>query len=98
MYIKNLPKATVIKTGTLNTVSALAGVLPTRDRGLVWFAIINRGHQVSAFRSEQGKLLSSLVKQLNVVPSVPSAITPHTETQAPPQLGAVNRNQIVYGG
>ena len=44
-----MPTATVMKTGTLNDVSALAGVMPTRDRGLVWFAIINRGTNVSGF-------------------------------------------------
>ncbi len=95
---RNLPKATVIKTGTLNTVSALAGVLPTRDRGLVWFAIVNRGHRISAFRSEQDKLLNKLVKQLQVAPTTPAAITPHAETKALPKLGAVSRNEIVYGG
>ncbi|MDJ0616688.1 MAG: D-alanyl-D-alanine carboxypeptidase [Calothrix sp. MO_192.B10] len=98
MYARNLPKATVIKTGTLNTVSALAGVLPTRDRGLVWFAIINRGHRISAFRSQQDKLLNKLVKQLQVSPKVPAAITPHADTKALPKLGAVSRNEIVYGG
>ena len=98
LFTRNLPNAAVIKTGTLNTVSALAGVLPTRDRGLVWFAIINRGYRISAFRSQQGKLLTSLVKQLNVAQKVPSAITPHTETKALPKLGAVNRTEIVYGG
>ncbi|MDJ0800432.1 MAG: D-alanyl-D-alanine carboxypeptidase [Calothrix sp. MO_167.B12] len=98
MYARNLPKATVIKTGTLNTVSALAGVLPTRDRGLVWFAIINRGHRISAFRSQQDKLLNKLVKQLRVSPKVPAAITPHADTKALPKLGAVSRNEIVYGG
>ena len=98
MYGRNLPKATVIKTGTLNTVSALAGVLPTRDRGLVWFAIVNRGHRISAFRSQQDKLLNQLVKQLQVAPTTPAAITPHANTKALPKLGAVNRNEIVQGG
>ena len=95
MYGRNLPKATVMKTGTLNTVSALAGVLPTRDRGLVWFAIVNRGYRISAFRSQQDKLLNQLVKQLKVAPTAPAAITPHAETKAVPTLGAVSRNEVV---
>ncbi|MDJ0676161.1 MAG: D-alanyl-D-alanine carboxypeptidase [Calothrix sp. MO_167.B42] len=98
MYGRNLPKSTVMKTGTLNTVSALAGVLPTRDRGLVWFAIVNRGHRISAFRSQQDKLLNTLVKQLKVASTTPAAITPHAETKAVPKLGAVSRNEIVSGG
>ena len=40
---RHTPEFAVVKTGTLNEVSAFAGVLPTHDRGLVWFAIINLG-------------------------------------------------------
>ncbi|CCH64883.1 D-alanyl-D-alanine carboxypeptidase [Richelia intracellularis HM01] len=98
LFTKNLPKATVVKTGTLNTVSALAGVLPTRDRGLVWFAIINRGSQIAAFRSKQGKLLTSLIKQLNFPQKVPYAITRHEKTNSELKFGAKNRNQIIYEG
>uniref|UniRef100_A0ACD5GWR3 Uncharacterized protein n=1 Tax=Desertifilum tharense IPPAS B-1220 TaxID=1781255 RepID=A0ACD5GWR3_9CYAN len=54
---------TAIKTGTLWDVSALAGVLPTRDRGLVWFAIINRGGDIENFREQQDRLLNQLIHQ-----------------------------------
>ncbi len=93
---RHLPNATVMKTGTLRDVSALAGVVPTRDRGLVWFAIINRGPFVGAFRTEQDKLLQNLVKQLQVPESVPLAIAPHAENKALPQLGDAQRNEVVY--
>lgn len=95
MQHRDLPAATVMKTGTLRDVSALAGVLPTRDRGLVWFAIINRGPQITAFRQEQDKLLKNLVKQLQIAPSVPNALTPHT-ARSLPELGNTSRNEIVF--
>lgn len=96
VHARHLPNATVMKTGTLRDVSALAGVVPTRDRGLVWFAIINRGPFVGAFRAEQDKLLQNLVKQLQVPESVPLAIAPHAENKALPQFGDAQRNEVVY--
>ncbi|GAB1543807.1 D-alanyl-D-alanine carboxypeptidase [Scytonema sp. NUACC21] len=98
MHSRQLPPATVMKTGTLRDVSALAGVVPTRDRGLVWFAIINRGYGVPAFRANQDRLLQTLVKQLQIAPGIPASLTPHTTTSALPQFGAANRNEMVYGG
>ncbi|WP_341526978.1 D-alanyl-D-alanine carboxypeptidase [Nostoc sp. UHCC 0302] len=96
LHARHIPAATVIKTGTLRDVSALAGVMPTRDRGLVWFAIINRGTNVSGFRSGQDKLLQSLVQQLQVASSVPADLTPHSAINSVPQLGTANRNEILY--
>lgn len=98
MHSRHLPNATVMKTGTLRDVSALAGVVPTRNRGLVWFAIINRGPFVSAFRQEQDKLLQSLVKELQLPEAVPTAIAPHPNNKALPLLGANERNEIIYKG
>lgn len=98
MHARQLPKATVMKTGTLRDVSALAGVLPTRDRGLVWFAIINRGPFVPSFRQEQDKFLQELVKQLQQPNHIPTAIAPHTGKKQLPLLGNDERNEIVYGG
>ncbi|MDF5725466.1 MAG: D-alanyl-D-alanine carboxypeptidase [Rhizonema sp. PD37] len=95
---RHIPLATVIKTGTLRDVSSLAGVMPTRDRGLVWFAILNRGTNVSAFRSGQDQLLQRLLQQLQVASEVPAALIPHSDINTVPQLGAVNRNEMVYGG
>lgn len=63
MEDRTLPKHAVIKTGTLNQVSALAGVVPTRDRSLVWFAIINRGTDILELRHQQDLLLQALQKE-----------------------------------
>ena len=40
---RRIPTQAVVKTGTFNQVCALSGVLPTRDRGLVWFSVVNYG-------------------------------------------------------
>ncbi|MBW4560586.1 MAG: D-alanyl-D-alanine carboxypeptidase [Mojavia pulchra JT2-VF2] len=96
MHARHMPAGTVMKTGTLRDVSALAGVMPTRDRGLVWFAILNRGTNVSGFRAGQDQLLQRLVQQLQVAPEVPAAITPHSTINSLPELGAANRNEVVF--
>ncbi|NWF61819.1 MAG: D-alanyl-D-alanine carboxypeptidase [Fischerella sp.] len=96
LHARHIPTATVIKTGTLNDVSALAGVMPTRDRGLVWFAIINRGPYVPTFRAEQDKLLQRLLQQLQIVQSVPPVLTPHSPINSVPRLGAASRNEVLF--
>ncbi|MCW6038748.1 D-alanyl-D-alanine carboxypeptidase [Spirulina subsalsa FACHB-351] len=68
MKTRNFPPHTLIKTGTLASVSALAGVLPTRDRGLVWFAIINEGGDILELRRQQDILLQRLSQAWGVAP------------------------------
>ncbi|HEY9767069.1 MAG TPA: D-alanyl-D-alanine carboxypeptidase [Coleofasciculaceae cyanobacterium] len=63
-----LPKGATIKTGTLDNVSALAGVVPTSDRGNVYFSIMNYGPQVEYFRQQQDKLLNELVQNWEILP------------------------------
>ncbi|WP_009633737.1 D-alanyl-D-alanine carboxypeptidase [Synechocystis sp. PCC 7509] len=98
LLTRQIPLNTVIKTGTLNDVSALAGVMPTRDRGLVWFAIINRGSAIERFRNEQDRLLQNLLKQLQVAPVVPAALTPRLQDSNSQPLGEARRNEIMYKG
>lgn len=57
---RRLPPNTVFKTGSLRTVSALAGILPTQKRGLVWFAIINEGSDLYELRAQQDIFLRKL--------------------------------------
>ena len=90
MLARNIPLGSAVKTGTLNSVSALAGVMPTRDRGRVWFVIINRGGPVGVFRAQQDQLLGQLSKQWGTLPTL-TAIS----TQAPALLGDPKRNQRV---
>lgn len=94
---RHIPPYAVVKTGTLDSVIALAGAIPTRDRGLVWFAIINRGTDWDALRAQQDLFLQKLVQQWGTSPTLPLAITPHIDG-ARPALGAANRSDILLGG
>ncbi len=89
MENRQIPKGTTVKTGTLNQVSALAGVIPTEERGLVWFAIVNSGYQIGIFRREQDRFLQRLAQhwQLTPLTSSPSSSD---------YLGNPNRNQIIH--
>ncbi|OKH35223.1 D-alanyl-D-alanine carboxypeptidase [[Phormidium ambiguum] IAM M-71] len=96
MSRRHLPQATVIKTGTLRNVSALAGVMPTRDRGLVWFAIINRGNDVMGLRAKQDSLLQNLIQQWGISLTPPSVVLPTPASiNYMKQIGASDRNQII---
>jgi D-alanyl-D-alanine carboxypeptidase/D-alanyl-D-alanine-endopeptidase (penicillin-binding protein 4) len=68
MQDRNFPPGTLIKTGTLNGVSALAGVLPTRDRGWVWFAIVNNNGPTVEFRAQQDRFLQDLSQAWGTAP------------------------------
>ena len=94
---RHIPRSAVVKTGTLDSVIALAGAIPTYDRGLVWFAIINRGTDWDALRAQQDIFLQQLVRQWGTAQTLPLAITPHIDG-AKPALGAANRSDILLGG
>lgn len=51
----------VAKTGTLNRVSALAGVVFTRSKGPLLFVIYNQGSSPSTFRVAQDETLKKLI-------------------------------------
>ena len=95
-YARRIPKNTAFKTGTLRDVSALAGVMPTKNRGLVWFAIINKGTFVPGFRSQQDKLLQTMVKDLEVPATASTGVSPNSGKKVIPELGKINRNEILY--
>ena len=72
---RSLPRGTSIKTGTLDRVSALAGVIPTDNKpyittqnGKVYFSIINYGRPVKYFRQQQDILLNELVQNWQPTP------------------------------
>ena len=85
---RNIPAGTAVKTGTLAQVSSLAGVIPTRERGLIWFAIINHGSNIEMFRSQQDQLLQSLSEHWQLVPNKGSTTNPENSTY----LGDARRN------
>lgn len=90
---RNLPAGTTIKTGTLNEVSALAGVLPTAERGLVWFVIVNKGSQIAKLRHQQDTLLQSLLTKWGKVTPVPLVVTKHD--RPPAYFGDPERNLAI---
>jgi D-alanyl-D-alanine carboxypeptidase/D-alanyl-D-alanine-endopeptidase (penicillin-binding protein 4) len=71
----------VAKTGTLRSVSALAGVAYTRTKGPLLFVIYNRGGSNYAFRSAQDETIRKLITffggpaPVRYVPSVGPAIS-----------------------
>jgi serine-type D-Ala-D-Ala carboxypeptidase/endopeptidase (penicillin-binding protein 4) len=72
---RNLSKGIAIKTGTLDNVSALAGVIPTIDKSKsttekplnVYFTIINYGRPVPYFRQQQDNLVKELVQPWQLI-------------------------------
>jgi serine-type D-Ala-D-Ala carboxypeptidase/endopeptidase (penicillin-binding protein 4) len=93
MLDRKMPLGTTVKTGTLNEVSALTGALPTRDRGLVWFTIINHGTQIVQLRQQQDHLLQTLLTNWGQPSTTPWGIARHNTT--PPYLGDPKRNEIL---
>ncbi|MFM2315374.1 MAG: hypothetical protein RLZZ04_4652, partial [Cyanobacteriota bacterium] len=74
---RGLPKGTTIKTGTLDNVSALAGVIPLKDnpqvtapnQEKVYFSLINHGRSLNYFRQQQDNLVNELVKPWQLAPN-----------------------------
>lgn len=92
---RRLPPGSTVKTGTLNEVSSLAGVVPTRDRGLVWFAMINLGTgNLEDFHQQQDRLLQSLQQAWGTPSPLPPSIQP-SRAANPERLGAAERNELI---
>ncbi len=87
---RKLPPLLVVKSGSLNTVSALAGALPTQQQGTVWFATMNVGNNLEGFRTQQEVLLNDFVNQWGSVKSLPDELTPNPE-----RIGKTSRNEIL---
>ena len=95
---RNMPTGAAVKTGTLWDTSTLAGVFPTRDRGLVWFAIFNDGEdRTLKFREQQDTLLRTLEQRWGKAETIPGAIAPQVSPDTSPdtRLGAPASNRII---
>jgi serine-type D-Ala-D-Ala carboxypeptidase/endopeptidase (penicillin-binding protein 4) len=94
---RSLPANSVVKTGTLDEVSALAGVVPTRDRGLIWFTIINYGTgNLNVFHEQQDALLQRLQQKWGVPATTPFGVQPSDRSNSlSNRLGAPERNQLL---
>ncbi|WP_239112539.1 D-alanyl-D-alanine carboxypeptidase [Halomicronema sp. CCY15110] len=92
LIYRDLPPQAALKTGTLNTVSSLAGYFPTRDRGPVWFSIQNWGGDLELFRAQQDALLLALQEHWGAAPP-PTTFAPKVIMGQPPYvLGDPSRN------
>lgn len=94
---RSLPTGAAVKTGTLDDVSALAGVIPTRNHGLVWFSIINVGMaDLDELHQQQDILIQNLTEIWGTPTALPAAMTPSDRTTNPNhRLGAPERNEIL---
>ena len=91
---RDLPAHAALKTGSLATVSSLAGVFPTRDRGLVWFAILNQGGNLEGLRQGQDNLLKALQQHWGNAVTDSDRLQPSVNFDQPLyQLGNPQRNQ-----
>ncbi|NES74043.1 MAG: D-alanyl-D-alanine carboxypeptidase, partial [Okeania sp. SIO2D1] len=79
---KQLPNLAVVKSGTLDSVSALAGALPTKEQGIVWFTILNKGASVTQLRNQQEILLKDLLNKWGAVELSPPELTVNPERKA----------------
>ncbi len=66
---RDLPPEAAVKTGTLATVSTLAGSMPRDDGGVTWFAILHWGSDLDSLRDEQDVLLRTIVKPAGMAAS-----------------------------
>lgn len=87
---RKIPPLAVVKSGSLNTVSALAGALPTQQQGTVWFATMNGGNNLEGFRAQQEALLQGFVSQWGAVQTLPAELTPN-----PARTNKTSGNEIV---
>jgi len=82
---RHIPAGIPMKTGTLNSVSALAGVIPTQENGPVCFAILNHGNGIAQLRHEQDLVLQRLSKHWQI-------LVDHNLKPVKPFLGDPTRN------
>ncbi len=61
-----IPNGIPVKTGTLNKVSSLAGAIPTKNHGKIYFVIMNQNGNVETFRQQQEALLQELAQQWKI--------------------------------
>jgi serine-type D-Ala-D-Ala carboxypeptidase/endopeptidase (penicillin-binding protein 4) len=88
---RSMPSGSIVKTGTLSDVSTLAGVIQTRDRGPIWFAIINRGEgDIDFFHRVQDRILQALTVKWGQPKPVLSTIF------APTAWQDRDRNEILW--
>lgn len=94
---RTLPSNAVVKTGTLAVVSALAGAIPTQQKGIVWFSILNYGAGLDDLRSRQDQIISAIEQQWGKATEIPPELQTTVRIgQAPYEFGDPQRNQPLF--
>ena len=93
---RGIPSNAVVKTGSLAVVSALAGALPTKNRGLVWFSLLNYGSGLENLRSRQDNVLTALEQQWGKADELPPELQTSVRIGVDPyKFGDPTRNQLL---
>ncbi|MBE9042759.1 D-alanyl-D-alanine carboxypeptidase [Oscillatoriales cyanobacterium LEGE 11467] len=90
LEVRSLPALSVVKSGSLNRVSTIAGGIPTQENGTIWIAIMNGGVNMQGFRDAQDVLLNQLTNQWGAVSASPDRLSPN-----PDRSGKMSRREIV---
>nr|WP_242035616.1 MULTISPECIES: D-alanyl-D-alanine carboxypeptidase [unclassified Leptolyngbya] len=92
---RQLTPGSAVKTGTLDRVSSLAGVVPTRDRSLVWFTLIDIGAgDLAILHQQQDRVLQTLSGQWGIPDTLPAEIRPSDRLPSyQAELGNPARNE-----
>lgn len=90
---RDIPNNAVVKTGSLAVVSALAGALPTQNKGVVWFSLLNYGSGLDNLRSRQDQVLTALERQWGKATEIPPELQTTVQIGTDPyRLGDARRN------
>lgn len=87
---RQIPPLAVVKSGSLGTVSALVGGLPTQNQGIIWFALMNGQGDLNNFRKQQDTFLNQIIRQSGQVSNPPQELAPTGE-----RLGKSSQIEIV---
>ncbi|PSR12929.1 D-alanyl-D-alanine carboxypeptidase [filamentous cyanobacterium CCP3] len=91
---RRLPPTAAVKTGSLAEVSALAGMVPTAEKGPVWFAIINKGWDIPDLRVQQDQLLQAIQAHWGAAAAPTDMRTKVIMQTGPFRYGDPSRNQV----
>ena len=90
---RRLPTHAAVKTGTLATVSSLAGIMALGDRHVACFAILNWGSDLDHLRTQQDALLQTLSQLSGPATEIPSSLMPSAKMDVGDRLGDSERNE-----
>ncbi|MBW4481171.1 MAG: D-alanyl-D-alanine carboxypeptidase [Tildeniella torsiva UHER 1998/13D] len=91
---RRIPATATVKTGSLAEVSALAGMVPTAEKGPVLFAIINKGWDIPGLRVQQDQLLQAIQAHWGVAEAPAEMRTKVVMQTGPFRYGDPSRNQV----